>query len=43
MYSYLEEINEEVKKCTKCKLCNMGRKQTVFGIRKSKSRFNVYW
>ena len=34
MFDNLEQINEEVKKCTKCKLCNLGRKQTVFGIRK---------
>lgn len=30
MYETLEEINEEVKKCTKCKLCK-NRTQTVFG------------
>ena len=36
MYESLELINDEVKKCTKCKLCNLGRKQTVFGVRKSK-------
>ena len=34
MYDSLEAIENEVKKCTKCKLCNMGRKQTVFGVRK---------
>lgn len=32
MYDNLEQINEEVKKCTKCKLCKLGRKQTVFGV-----------
>lgn len=31
MYETLEEINEEVKKCNKCKLCN-NRTKTVFGI-----------
>lgn len=31
MYETLEEINEEVKKCTKCKLCK-NRTNTVFGI-----------
>lgn len=31
MYETLEEINEEVKKCNKCKLCN-NRTNTVFGI-----------
>ena len=35
MYATLEEIENEVKKCSKCKLCNLGRKQTVFGTRKS--------
>ncbi len=30
MYDTLEEINEEVKNCRKCKLCN-NRKNTVFG------------
>ena len=35
MYDNLEEIKEEVKNCTKCKLCSLGRKQTVFGVRKS--------
>lgn len=30
MYETLEEINEEVKKCTKCKLCK-NRTNTVFG------------
>lgn len=32
MYDSLELINEDVKKCTKCKLCTLGRKQTVFGV-----------
>lgn len=31
MYDNLEEIENEVKNCTKCKLCKLGRKQTVFG------------
>jgi len=30
MYETLDEINEEVKKCTKCKLCK-NRNNTVFG------------
>lgn len=30
MYSSLEEIDEEVKKCEKCKLCK-NRTNTVFG------------
>lgn len=36
MYDNLEQINKDVKKCNKCKLCELGRKQTVFGVRKSK-------
>lgn len=31
MYDRLEEIEEEVKKCTKCKLCQK-RTNTVFGV-----------
>ncbi len=31
MYETLDEIKQEVEKCTKCKLCN-GRKNTVFGV-----------
>lgn len=34
MYENLEEIENVVKQCTKCKLCN-NRKNTVFGVRKS--------
>ena len=35
MYESLEELNEVVKKCNRCKLCNK-RKNTVFGVRRSK-------
>ena len=42
MYDTWEELEESIKNCNKCKLCN-NRTNIVFGCRRKESRYNVYW
>ena len=39
--SQLAAIREDIGDCTRCKLCNLGRRQIVFGVGNPERRFDV--
>lgn len=42
MYNTWEELEAGINECKNCKL-HSTRKNIVFGVRKQRGRFNVYW